>query len=177
MIEAITAFFESVPPWLSKLITAALTVLVSMLIIAVARRLIKRAMSRSKNRRADTLYPLLRSAVTCVVVFLAASQILDQVFGISASALLATAGVLGVAIGFGAQSLVKDVISGFFILLDDQYAAGERVTLGGFTGVVEELGLRCTKLRSDGGDVFFIPNGSVANVVNHSRKPEGTEEQ
>lgn len=171
-MNTITEFFAGLPVWLQKLIIVALTALVSMLIIAVSRWLIKRAMTRSKNRRADTLFPLLRSVVTCVVVFLAVSQILEQVMGVSASALLAAAGVLSVAIGFGAQSLVKDIISGVFILLDSQYAAGERVTLDGFTGVVEELGLRSTKLRNDNGDLFIIPNGSVSKVVNHSRGPD-----
>ena len=177
MLEQLMGFFEGMPPWLSKLMSSALTVVVvifaAILVIAAVRHIIKRAVSRSKNRRADTLYPLLRTVLTGVVVFWAASDILDRVFGVAASALLATAGVLGIAVGFGAQSLVKDVISGFFILLDDQYAAGERVTLSGFTGVVEELGLRSTKLRNDDGDVFFIQNGSVTNVVNHSRNQGG----
>lgn len=172
-MNELTEFFEHLPGWLNKLIVVALVVLAAALVLAVARRLIRRAMKRSRMRRAETLYPLLSSAVTCVVVFLAVSQILEQVLGVSAAALLTAAGVLGVAVGFGAQSLVKDIISGFFILLDDQYATGERVTLDGFTGTVEELGLRSTKLRNDSGDVFFIPNGSVGKVVNHSRKPAG----
>ena len=177
MLEQITQFFENstnMPAWLLKLATSALTVLTiavaAVIVIAVVRKIIKRTMTRSKNRRAETLYPLLRNAATGAVAFVALSQILDSVFGISASALIATAGVLGIAVGVGAQSLVRDLISGFFILLDDRYAAGERITLSGFTGVVEELWLRSTKLRNDAGDVFYIQNGSINNVINHSRR-------
>jgi small conductance mechanosensitive channel len=71
--------------------------------------------------------------------------------------------------GFGAQSLVKDVITGFFLLFENQFSVGERVTIDNFTGTVKELGLRSTKIHGDEGGTLTIPNGSITKVVNHSR--------
>ena len=75
----------------------------------------------------------------------------------------------GFAIGIGAQSLVKDIINGFFILFEDQYGIGDHVTIGKFQGIVESIGIRTTNLRDFTGDLHLIPNGSVLEVTNHSR--------
>jgi small conductance mechanosensitive channel len=85
------------------------------------------------------------------------------------SALLGAAGIAGLAIGFGAQSLVKDVISGFFVLLEDQYSVGENVRIGTLEGLVEEMTLRVTVLRNADGEVHVIPNGSIQTVTALSR--------
>jgi small-conductance mechanosensitive channel len=82
--------------------------------------------------------------------------------------LLAGAGVLGLAIGFGAQSLVKDVITGFFIILEDQFAVGDVIQTGTYKGTVELIGLRTTRLLSTTGEVYIVPNGSITNVTNYS---------
>ncbi|KAJ3198208.1 hypothetical protein HK101_007728 [Irineochytrium annulatum] len=82
--------------------------------------------------------------------------------------LLASAGVLGLAIGFGAQGLVKDVITGFFIILEDQFAVGDVIQTGTYKGTVEVIGLRTTKLVSWQGEVHIIPNGTIASVTNYS---------
>jgi len=82
---------------------------------------------------------------------------------------LAAAGLGGLALGFGAQNLVKDVISGFFILFEDQYAVGDYVSIGPATGNVEDIGLRITKIRAFNGDLHIIPNGEIKTVINHSR--------
>lgn len=81
---------------------------------------------------------------------------------------MAGAGVLGLAIGFGAQALVKDVISGFFIILEDQFAVGDVIQTGSYKGTVEMIGLRSTRLVSWTGEVHIIPNGSITNVTNYS---------
>ncbi len=90
-------------------------------------------------------------------------------FNISTTSLLATAGIGGLAIGFGAQSLVKDIITGFFILLEDQYSVGDYIQTGSYDGVVEELGLRVTKLRAFSGELHIIPNSNIQIVTNKTR--------
>ena len=92
-----------------------------------------------------------------------------NVLNIPTQSILAAAGLGGLAIGFGAQSLVKDIIAGFFILLEDQFAVGDYVSVDEAKGTVEDLGLRITKLRSFNGDLHIIPNGDIKKVINHSR--------
>jgi small conductance mechanosensitive channel len=142
------------------------------LVIAILRLLVRRAMRRSRGGRADTLIPLLNSALTYTVVLAALFTVLMNIFGVDMTALLAAAGVLGVAVGFGAQTLVKDIIAGFFLLLDGQLLVGDHVTVEGYTGTVEALGLRLTTLRGEEGDILYVPNGSIGKVLNHSRPPK-----
>lgn len=121
-----------------------------------------------QKRRAQTLQVLLQSMVTYVLFFVAFIMIL-QVFGVNTSAILASAGILGLAVGFGAQSLVKDVISGFFILFEDQFAVGDYVETAGVVGVVEEMGLRSCKIRAWTGQLHIVPNGEISKVTNYNR--------
>lgn len=146
---------------------------IARLLLGVGHRFIRRcsqkiASEESKAHKAQTLTPLLKQIWRYLVLFLAALLILDQ-FNIKLTPILATAGVAGVAIGFGAQRLVRDLITGFFLLLEDQYSVGNYITVGKFSGVVEELGLRVTRLRDFNGDLHIIPNGNIDNVTNHSR--------
>ena len=158
-------------PWFYRAAYSLIAFLAALVITFIVRRAIRLRMKKhaGQNLRADTLSKLLRSAVTCVVWFLAVMQILKTGLGVDVTSILAAAGILGVAIGFGAQSLVKDVITGFFLLFENQFSVGESVTVDGFTGTVEELGFRSTRIRSEDGDVLTIPNGAIAKVVNHSR--------
>ncbi|KAI7262573.1 hypothetical protein KC345_g9394 [Hortaea werneckii] len=91
-----------------------------------------------------------------------------SVFQFDLKPLLAGAGVVGLAIGFGAQSLVKDVITGFFIIFEDQFAVGDVIQTGTYKGTVEMIGLRTTRLLSSTGEVHIIPNGTIVNVTNYS---------
>lgn len=118
-------------------------------------------------RKVNTLRALVHSILKYTVYFVAGLTVLGQF--VDTTSILATAGIGGLAIGFGAQSLVKDVISGFFILFEDQYAVGDFVTIGDTTGTVEEIGLRITKIRGFKGDLTIIPNGQVQKVVNYTR--------
>ncbi|MET1167786.1 mechanosensitive ion channel family protein, partial [Bacillus velezensis] len=104
-------------------------------------------------------------SITCnfIMILLLLSEINIQV-----GPLLASAGVLGLAIGFGAQGLVKDVITGFFIILEDQFAVGDVIQTGTYKGTVEVIGLRTTKLVSWQGEEHIIPNGAIASVTNYS---------
>ncbi|SFR08845.1 mechanosensitive ion channel family protein [Desulfoscipio geothermicus] len=123
-----------------------------------------------EKRRAQTLEVLLRSVLTYVVFFVTGLMIL-QIFNVNTSAILASAGILGLAVGFGAQNLVKDVISGFFILFEDQFSVGDFVETAGVVGTVEEVGLRTCKIRQWTGQLHVIPNGEVTRVTNYNRGP------
>jgi len=128
----------------------------------------KRINAREGNQRVLTLGRVLQSLATYVTYFIAIVMILQEM-GVNTASILASAGIVGVAVGFGAQSLVKDVISGFFILLENQYAVADTVTIGNDEGVVEDISLRCTRIKGASGEVYIVPNGQISRVVNHSR--------
>src|SRR5438132_6329217 len=120
------------------------------------------------EQRADTVAGVLSGLARIVVWAIAALIVFDQL-GINLAPLLAGAGIAGLAIGFGAQALVKDFISGLFILTEDQYGVGDLVDLGeSVRGTVEELNLRVTRLRANDGTVWFVPNGEIRRVGNVS---------
>ncbi len=121
-----------------------------------------------RRQRAHTLRRVLNSALVVVLVAVFLTTLLT-VLGIPVGPMLASAGIVGVALGFGAQSLVKDVLSGMFMLIEDQYGVGDVVDLGAATGSVEEVGIRSTRLRSLDGTVWYVPNGEVTRVGNMTR--------
>ena len=125
------------------------------------------ALERSRLR-ADTVAGLLRSIASFVVLGGAAVVILARL-GVAVAPLIASAGVVGIAIGFGAQSLVKDFITGIFMILEDQYGVGDVVDVGDAVGTVEDVGLRVTRLRDANGVVWYVPNGSITAVGNRSQ--------
>jgi len=107
-----------------------------------------------------------------VLLFVFAVAVLGRL-GINVTAIVGTASVAGLAFGFGAQKLIKDLISGFILLLEDQYAVGETVTIGTVTGTVEEVGMRVTRIRDDEGRLHLLGNGDIGAVCNHSRGTVG----
>jgi moderate conductance mechanosensitive channel len=118
--------------------------------------------------RATTLSTVSRASVSAIVWSIAVMMIV-QLFGFELGPLIASAGIAGVAIGFGAQSLVRDCISGFFMLLEDQCGVGDEVDLGHATGTVESLTLRTTQVRGIDGTLWNVPNGSIVRVGNRNR--------
>ncbi|HZV99516.1 MAG TPA: mechanosensitive ion channel family protein [Methylophilaceae bacterium] len=120
-------------------------------------------------KRIETLGRVIRYVASVVITIVTGTLILSEL-GISIAPILAAAGVLGVAVGFGAQSLVKDYFSGFFLLLENQIRQGDVVEAGGKGGFVEEVTLRYIKLRDYDGNVHFIPNGTITTVTNMSRQ-------
>lgn len=123
---------------------------------------------KSENiRRRKTLILLLESITKYTLYFIAIIAIFS-IFGVPVTSLLAGAGILGLAIGFGAQKLVEDVISGFFILIEDQFAVGDFVEIAGKTGIVQEIGFRTTIIRNTAGEIYVIPNGEIRQVTNYS---------
>ncbi|HSI66739.1 MAG TPA: mechanosensitive ion channel family protein [Planococcus sp. (in: firmicutes)] len=142
--------------------------------VKMARALIRKTFSvRLKGpllyneRRQQTLSKLLENVVAYVIYFIAIISILSA-FTIDITGLIAGAGVLGLAIGFGAQNLVRDIITGFFIIFEDQFSVGDYVRIGSAEGTVEEIGLRTTKVKAWTGELFIFPNGNVTDVVNFS---------
>jgi len=128
----------------------------------------RRAPGSEELSRIDTVGTVFRYAAGVLIVLIAGMLILGEL-GISIAPILATAGVAGLAIGFGAQSLVKDYFSGFFMLLEDQIRVGDIVEVAGKAGEVEEVTLRYVRLRDAEGVVYFVPNGEIKLVVNRSR--------
>ncbi|WP_407268164.1 mechanosensitive ion channel family protein [Radiobacillus sp. PE A8.2] len=118
--------------------------------------------------RMKTLEKMLQNVFSYVLFFVFIVMLLG-IFNFDLAPLIAAAGVVGLAIGFGAQGLVSDVVTGFFLLLERQVEVDEYVTAGGYDGIVEEVGLRTTQIRSFDGTLNFVPNRNIAGVSNHSR--------
>lgn len=118
--------------------------------------------------RTRTLGSVLRSFVSVVITIVIVLTIMS-VLNIPTQPILATAGIGGVAVGFGAQSLVKDYLSGIFMILEDQYGVGDIINTGDVTGTVEDVGLRVTRVRDAGGQVWYIRNGEILRVGNQSQ--------
>lgn len=154
----------------------ALILVIAWLLEALAARLLRlfrlymaqRIAAPDELPRIETLGRVFRYGAAVLIVLVAGSLVLGEL-GISVAPILATAGVAGVAIGFGAQSLVKDYFTGFFLLLEDQVRQGDVVEVAGKSGLVEEVTLRYIRLRDFDGHVHFIPNGEIKVVTNNTR--------
>lgn len=158
--------------------TALLKILLILVLMAIVVKIGKSAIERvmilrSKTpigyteRRQNTLIKLLQNGLTYLVYFAGILAILSTV-NINVAGLLAGAGIAGLAIGFGAQSLVKDIITGFFIIFEDQFAVGDTVMINQSNGTVQEIGLRTTKIKTFTGELHIIPNGNISEVINYS---------
>jgi small conductance mechanosensitive channel len=154
----------------------AIILLIAWALQAIAARLIRlfraymqrRMTGADEAARIETLARVFRNAAAIVIVLVAGMLILGEL-GISVAPILATAGVAGIAIGFGAQSLIKDYFNGFFLLLDDQVRQGDVVEIAGKGGLVEEVTLRYVRLRDLDGHVHYVPNGEIKLVTNRTR--------
>ncbi len=148
--------------------------LLAWLLQAVATRLIRAFHGYMAQRRLGdqsrigTVEQVLRHVATVVIAIVAGTLVLGEL-GISVLPILATAGVAGIAIGFGAQSLIKDYFNGFFLLLEDQIRQGDVVEIAGRFGTVEELTLRHVRLRDFDGYLYFVPNSEIKVLVNRTR--------
>ena len=174
-MEAASATFHA----LLEQFAAPLRIALILLLATIAQGLISRITPRFREaiasrqeslegiQRVRTLSRVLRYALTVAVTVVTLLLILGE-FGISVAPLLGAAGVAGIAIGFGAQSLVKDYFTGFFLLLENQIRIGDVVDAGGKVGAVEELTLRYLRLRDYGGNVHYIPNSQITVVTNMS---------
>lgn len=184
--EKIKNIFHNMDLWLNILEKALLIVIiivVAIIGVKILNKIIDYIMTTRDNankkfkikfneKRSETLNKLVKSAVRYTVYFIAFFQILATV-GVNTTSIVASAGIASVAIGFGAQNLVKDIISGFFIILEGQFDVGDNVKIYNQAAFIAEgsvlsLGLRSTKIRSKGGEIYFIPNGTINQVINYS---------
>ena len=184
--EKILKIFNNVDLWiklLEKTLLIIAIIIVATIGVKILNKIIDYIMTTRDNankkfnikfneKRSETLHKLVKSAIRYTVYFIAFFQIL-AIVGINTTSIVASAGIASVAIGFGAQNLVKDIISGFFIILEGQFDVGDNVKIYNQAAFIAEgsvlsLGLRSTKIRSKGGEIYFIPNGTINQVINYS---------
>ena len=162
---------------LERVIRIAIIFSTSFLIVYAGRFVFRRLLlKRAKtprtraevSRKIDTFLPLLQSVIAYLVAFFALILVLREV-GVDATALLAGAGVVGIAVGFGAQTLIRDILTGLFLVFEDSISVGDVVQIGDVTGTVEEIGLRITRIRTFSGALVTIPNGEIVRITNYNR--------
>jgi small-conductance mechanosensitive channel len=162
----------------SRLITTALILLAALLLRVIAFAIIKTAIKRIEDddpttntaleQRAYTLSSVIKGALNLIIYGIAFITIMSE-WGIDVAPILTGAGIVGLAVGFGAQTLVKDAINGFFILLENQFNVGDQIEISGVKGKVVKLNLRNTVLRDESGVKHSIPNSKVDIVSKHSQ--------
>ena len=170
-------FYQSL---LANILIIIAYILLGMIVIAISRKVVtkffkvnEKKKTRYKIKRSETLSTLVQNLISYVVWFIVLTSVLSR-FGISVSAILAGAGVVGLAVGFGAQTVVKDIITGFFVIFEGQFDVSDYVQINssGVTiaeGTVQTIGLRSTRIQSDTGEVYTLPNGTISEIVNYSK--------
>ncbi len=172
----IQKYLEGVGQWA---LTSGLQIVLVIVLAAMALKIVNLTVQKffrlkqeeddvELQKRADTLRSMFRSTVRLVVLILAGMMVLEKL-GIEIGPVLAAAGVLGLAVGFGAQKLIEDVIGGFFIFLEDQIRVGDVVQIGDKSGLVEQINMRMTVLRDLAGNVHYIRNGGIGVVTNMTK--------
>jgi len=177
MEEKIQSFWEKVVPWLLshgiKIVVIAVVAWITYIVLSrIVRRAVKISVVRdqgmteeAETKRENTLIRIFNGAIRIILILIALLMILQEV-GIEIGPILAGAGVVGLAVGFGAQYLIRDIITGLFIILENQYRIGDVINIGSEGGVVEDISLRMTTLRDLNGTVHHIPHGEVTRVSN-----------
>jgi len=181
-------------PWIEKPLKIAMILALALVVRAVTVRLITRLVTRvtassahprpgerrigllengllateRRRQRAETIGSVLRSVASLTIYGIAFTMILGEA-GLNLAPILASAGVVGVALGFGAQNLVKDFLSGMFMIMEDQYGVGDTIDVGEASGTVEEVGIRITRIRDVNGVVWYVRNGEILRVGNKSQ--------
>ena len=181
---AISLHSQKVWSWFSG---GPLHILAILVIALLAQRWGSRAISKTLNRiasaegmrgtrylqarqkeRAKTTGTLLSSALTAVIGIIAIGMIFSE-FGLDLGPFVASAGIIGIALGLGAQTLVRDILSGIFMLIEDQYGVGDQITVLEISGTVEKVGLRITAVRDLAGTLWYLRNGEILKVGNSSQ--------
>ena len=166
---------SSFPDWflgepLKIIIIFVIAFIVRFLLVRASDRVIRQAFGSSDRRdqRSSTISTVLNT-ITSVLIWGTAILMALTTVGVNVGPLLASAGIAGVALGFGAQTLVKDYISGLFLIIEDQYGIGDEVEIGSVKGKVEAVALRTTRIRDEAGVLWYIRNGEILNVANFSQ--------
>ena len=162
------------PQVLSRLLIAGVVLIIGLIILKLGKLIIavlarKRGKnSRLSSQRSETFRSIITSVFSYLMFFILATVIL-RLFGVDVTSLLAAAGVVGIALAFGAQTLVKDLLSGLFIWGEGTIAVGDLVSINGLDGTVESITIRTTSIRNYNGNVYSIPNGDIRTITNMSR--------
>lgn len=172
--EAAGSLFTALPLLATRLAMAALVIFLGSIFIKMGRNMIERVVRLRGERGMKTTQQIntLRSLITSIfnyVLYFIIIMVVLGIFGVNVSSILAVAGVGGIAIGFGAQTLVKDIISGFFIWMEGSISVGDIVEINGLMGEVESIAIRTTVIRNFNGNLYSIPNGDIRTVTNMSR--------
>lgn len=171
--QALRSTFRGLESW-ERLLVVALVVIGTFVILKIIDSFIGRQLNSDKikekgsYKRIVTVTNLIRRIIKVILIFIGVTIVMS-VFNISIAPIIATLGVFSLAIGVGAQSLVKDFINGFFIIFEDQYSVGDLVQIGDIEGVVEDLGLRVTKIRDFDKILHVIPNSNISIIANKER--------
>lgn len=176
MSDALSNFadwFAGAPMRIATVVVIALIVRfsASRAVIRAMNKLIAKTDRGTENRaaeRARTIGALLKNSINALTFIVAGAMILDQL-GLNLGPLLTSAGVVGVALGLGAQTIVRDILSGLSMLIEDQYGVGDRVQLLDVSGTVVNVGMRITTIRDDNGVLWYLRNGEILKVGNHSQ--------
>ena len=153
---------------LNKVLLAALVVVIIFGVNFITNLFFRQFILKRVSKRKETIFLLIINFIKYFGLLVGLFVIL-AIFGVDTASVLAGAGILGILLGFGLQKLMQDMINGFFIIFENQYVAGEYVLINDSKGLVEELGLRTTKIRAYNGEIHFIANGDIKSVVNYSR--------
>lgn len=179
-MESIGKWTEQIVPWLlSHGIRIAFIFAIAFLLDRVLQKIVARAIRASvkqdanttpeaEKKREDTLISIFSGALNILITVVAFMMILQEA-GVEVGPLIAGAGIVGLAVGFGGQYLIRDIITGLFLMLENQYRIGDVVTIEGLSGVVQDISLRKTTLRDLNGTVHHIPHGSITKVSNQSK--------
>jgi small conductance mechanosensitive channel len=157
---------------LLRLLHSLITIVIGFIFHRIMAAVITKAFSKpnaDEYHRYETISRLLIDAVKYIIRLICALYILYVLFGTTIQSFLTIAGAGGIMVGLAAQNLIKDIFSGFFLLFDGYLVVGDIVTIGNAKGVVEDLGLRVTKVRTEEGALAIVPNGEIRVIINNSR--------
>ena len=168
------SLLSRLPMITTRLLMAGLAIFIGMIFVRIGRRMIASIVRMRGQKGSKTIQQIgtIKSLVTSIFNYIAYFIIVTIVlgiFGVNVSSILTLAGVGGIAISFGAQTLVKDIISGIFIWLEGSIAVGDVVTINSLSGVVESIAIRTTAVRDYNGNLYVIPNGDIRTITNMSR--------
>jgi small-conductance mechanosensitive channel len=179
-MERYKALLETVITWIlengpSVILVIVVTYVISHFLKAIVSRVVRRLVPRGsfdleteEIKRENTLISIIHGFLG-IIIWIGALFFILEKFGVPVAPLLTGAGILGVAVGFGSQSLVKDVINGIFIIVENQFRIGDVISVGEYTGTVEGMTLRTTRLRQLNGTIHYIPNGEIKVASNESK--------
>lgn len=163
-----------------NIISVLIVLILCFITLKLVHKIIRKFLNSNKNKlkrnpaKLETLSRIFYSVIRIIIIFIAITMILD-IFGINTSSLIATAGIGGIAIALGAQTVIADFVKGVLIIFDDKLRVGEWVSCSGVEGTVEEVNLRITKIRDYNGSLHIIPNSNITNVQNYNRGAQKSE--